>query len=75
MISSFSDGISTDVLDRIVPGPDGNMWFNGFGTIGRITPAGAITEFAIDGNAEALAWGPDGNLWFTRLDERCRSHG
>ena len=68
--SSFTDGISTSPLDRIVPGPDGAMWFNAYQAIGRITPAGAVTELSIDGNAEALAWGADGNLWFTRLDER-----
>jgi virginiamycin B lyase len=38
--------------------------------IGRITPAGAITEFPIpSANPQALgiAAGPDGNLWFTEL--------
>ena len=30
----------------IIAGPDGNMWFSdGVGAIGRITPAGKITEF------------------------------
>src|SRR5262249_29026364 len=35
--------------------------------IGRITPSGTITEFAIPsgGDPSAIAAGPDGNLWFT----------
>jgi streptogramin lyase len=43
----------------------------GFGSrIGRITPAGVITEFPITGGGDALhpggiTLGPDGNLWFT----------
>ncbi len=54
------------MLDRIVPGPDGNMWFNQVGGLGRITPAGVVTEFSLDASGpEALAWGPDGNVWFT----------
>src|SRR5271166_1639441 len=50
-------------------GPDHNLWFaeaTGL-KIGRITPAGVITEFPIAG-AQALtgiASGPDGNIWFT----------
>jgi streptogramin lyase len=54
----------------IAAGPDGNVWFAenaGSGGIGRITPAGTITEFSsgISGPAEGIALGPDGNLWFT----------
>ena len=54
----------------ITAGPDGNVWFAesaGSGGIGRITPAGSITEFTagISGQAEGITLGPDGNLWFT----------
>ena len=39
--------------------------------IGRITPAGTITEFptplAGSGDLEQIARGPDGNLWFTEF--------
>src|SRR5205807_163331 len=43
----------------VAPGPDGNVWFtmNGSG-VGRVTAAGAITEFAITGGAP-------GDIWFT----------
>ncbi len=64
----------------ITQGPDGNLWFtewrcggcdprapgNG-GTIGRITPAGAIAEFTLPtyfSLPETITPGPDGNLWF-----------
>jgi len=31
----------------IAAGPDGNVWFTEFAAIGRMTPAGAITKFAL----------------------------
>jgi len=37
--------------------------------IGRITPAGVITEFAVPTTGDGpdfICVGPDGNLWFTR---------
>ena len=52
----------------VVAGPDGNVWFteSDANQIGRITPAGVITEFPLsDGSVPAgIALGPDGNLWF-----------
>jgi len=56
---------------RIAAGPDGNLWFMELNAnkIARITPAGAVTEFAIP-TANAIIGsdrpivGPDGNLWF-----------
>lgn len=68
----------------IVLGPDGNLWFTEYGfaftrvspqqkqdgVIGRVTPAGAVTEFPIPtGNVHPLGLtvGPDGNLWFTAI--------
>src|SRR5437667_299854 len=54
----------------IAAGPDGNLWFTetGANAIGRITPAGVITEFPIptaNSSPWAITAGPDGNLWFT----------
>ena len=54
----------------IVTGPDGNLWFTNASndTIGKITPAGAVSTYSSPGNIsqpfEIIA-GPDGNLWFT----------
>lgn len=57
--------------DRITTGPDGNLWFTEpfpfDRRIGRITPAGAITEFQLAEGSQPrdIVSGPDGNLWFT----------
>jgi virginiamycin B lyase len=55
----------------IAGGPAGNMWFGeGKSAIGRITPAGAFTEFltpTANTYPQAIAAGPDGNLWFTEF--------
>jgi len=54
----------------ITTGPDGNLWFteSNSAQIGRITPAGIVTEFPIPfsgGSRPAgITAGPDGNLWF-----------
>lgn len=51
----------------ITPGPDGALWFTGKG-IGRITIAGAITEYPLptpDSGPASIVAGPDGALWFT----------
>ncbi|MDQ6643101.1 MAG: hypothetical protein M3Y76_01455 [Chloroflexota bacterium] len=68
-------------LAAITSGSDGNIWFtevtgtsNGpVGKIGRITPSGTITEFALPtGNPNGIMGvpiditaGPDGYLWFS----------
>jgi streptogramin lyase len=54
----------------ITKGPDGSLFFTeaAADTIGRITPAGAVTEFALPKAGAlptAIATGPDGNLYFT----------
>jgi hypothetical protein len=54
----------------ITAGPDGNLWFAEYigNKIGRITPAGVITEFPVPPGGDYLPGiteGPDGNLWFT----------
>ena len=54
---------------RIAAGPDGNLWFTEKegNRVGRITPAGEVTEFSVTvgSNPWGIAAGPDGNLWFT----------
>jgi virginiamycin B lyase len=60
--------------DRITAGPDGNLWFTEpfpfDDKIGRITPAGIITEFqlASPSTPRDIVTGPDGNLWFTEYN-------
>jgi uncharacterized protein (TIGR03437 family) len=61
----------------ITAGPDGALWFteNIANRIGRLTTAGALTEYQLpyllDGapinwEPEGIAVGPDGALWFTQ---------
>jgi streptogramin lyase len=68
----------------ITTGPDGNLWIaetisattamgsTAIGQIGRITPAGVLTEFPTTpdyrSGAAGIASGADGNLWFTEYD-------
>lgn len=70
VITEFSAGITASSQPHgIALGPDGNLWFAEFtaGKIGRITPAGVVTEFSIPSGAMpwGIAAGPDGALWFT----------
>jgi streptogramin lyase len=68
-------------LSAITSGPDGALWFSGVpGEVGRITTAGAVTEFAVpdipppagspagtastQATLSAITTGPDGALWF-----------
>jgi streptogramin lyase len=48
-------------------GPDGNVWFSDFISVGRITPSGNVTRFPIASNSfpGGITTGPDGNIWFT----------
>lgn len=54
----------------IINGPDGNMWFADFGNnqIGRITPSGTVTRFALGDDAApmSMALGSDGAFWFVK---------
>ncbi|HEV3165438.1 MAG TPA: Ig-like domain-containing protein [Isosphaeraceae bacterium] len=56
-------------LSHITTGPDGNLWFtdNTTSKIGRITPQGAVTEWALPQYTSpgGIAAGSDGALWFT----------
>jgi streptogramin lyase len=63
----FPLGSEVGTNNKIVDGPDGNVWLTlGAGKdIARITPAGQVQEFDLDGveGATGIAPGPDGNLW------------
>lgn len=56
-------------IGNLVVGPDKNVWFGDYGNdkVGRITKAGAITEFPLNLNAYpgSIAVGPDKNIWIT----------
>jgi streptogramin lyase len=54
--------------EGITAGPDGALWFTERIKIGRITTAGAFTEYVLptQGANAYIASGPDGALWFTQ---------
>src|SRR5439155_15535744 len=73
-INEFATGITAGAAPvGIVAGPDGALWFTesnntATGAIGRITTAGAVTEFLLPGSnndPQGITVGPDGALWFT----------
>src|SRR5713226_3010177 len=66
-------GCGTASLSGIAAGPDGNAWYFDVGQnlVGRVTPAGSITEFAVPGTgagSEAIVGAPDGNIWMVARD-------
>jgi len=56
----------------ITTGPDGALWFTegGANKLGRITTAGAFTEFPITSGTGpgSVVLGPDGNFWFAEFN-------
>jgi len=50
----------------ITPGPDGNLWISGGGSVFRMTPNGVVTQFLVhsDSMIGDIATGVDGHLWF-----------
>lgn len=63
--------------EKIVAGPEGNLWFTSVTTrslpnigtapaIGRVTPFGQITEFSagLEAEPKMILAGPDGRIWF-----------
>jgi streptogramin lyase len=67
-------GCRTASLSGIAAGPDGNVWYFDVGQnlVGRVTPAGSITQFAVPGTgsgSEAIVGAPDGNIWMVARGE------
>jgi virginiamycin B lyase len=72
-VTEFQVGLASKaILDQIVTGPDGNLWFvnqaESHFAIGRITPTGEIKEFPIADKPwlrpSGLAAGVNGNVYF-----------
>ena len=58
-----------DDPQSIAAGPEGNMWFtdsNAPYVIGRVNPAGEVSEFPAPSAPASIVAGPDGNMWFTQ---------
>ncbi|HET7417296.1 MAG TPA: hypothetical protein VFJ61_06705 [Solirubrobacterales bacterium] len=65
---TFPIASEIDANNKIVAGPDGNVWLTvGGGTndVAKVTPAGQVEEFDLPGisGTNGIAVGPDGNLW------------
>jgi streptogramin lyase len=59
----------SDDPQSIAAGPEGNMWFTDPSApyaIGRINPAGEVSEFPAPSVPASVVEGPDGNMWFTQ---------
>ncbi len=50
----------------ITSGPDGALWFASSGTVGRISTAGDVRQYAVAAGRQ-ITTGPDGNLWFAEV--------
>jgi streptogramin lyase len=50
----------------ITNGPDGNLWYVGGSSAGRIATTGAMTQLDVPtfGEIHSITAGPDGNVWF-----------
>jgi streptogramin lyase len=63
----------------ITTGPDGALWFTETSNIGRISTAGAITQYPQTGGPWGIVTGPDAALWFTLASSarigRMTTHG
>jgi virginiamycin B lyase len=68
-ITIFTPG-NLYIAGDITSGPDHNLWFSSGYYIGRITPAGKVSEFSLPGHdysratAGGITAGSDGALWF-----------
>ncbi len=67
VVQVFPAATATSNPVFLATGPDGDIWFTDTdGNIGRITPAGQITEFPVPNVLPygGIAAGADGNMWF-----------
>lgn len=71
-ISEYALPTTESRPQRLVTGPDGNVWVTEFlaDQIARVTPAGEVTEFVLPtgSHPSGITSGPRGQLWFTEYD-------
>ena len=67
-----TENIFHRLLQSILSGPDGNLWFTesiflpdltNLAAIGRMSPSGSVTEFRTEAIYGSMVAAPDGNLW------------
>jgi streptogramin lyase len=74
---TFPLGSEVETNNKIVAGPDGNVWLtvqSATKDVARVTPSGQVDEFDIEGveGPSGIAPGPDGNLWITGVEKAAR---
>jgi len=74
---TFPLGFEIGTNNKIVAGPDGNIWLTVedlTNDVARVTPAGQVQGFDIEGinGASGIAVGPDGNLWVTDVEKAAK---
>ncbi|MGN6202459.1 MAG: Vgb family protein [Solirubrobacterales bacterium] len=69
---TFPVASEIDANNKIVAGPDGNVWLTvgGGNDVARVTPGGEVQEFDLPGisGTNGIAAGPDGNLWVPTIN-------
>ena len=68
---TLSTGYPLTIPEAMTAGPDGALWFTqpGIARIGRLTPGGTYSSFAVSdlaGDRNGIATGSDGALWFSQ---------
>ena len=58
-----------DWIRGLVKGPDGNIWFAGFQSLGKIDPGGVVTRFKDVWGVATLLAGRDGYLWAAERED------
>lgn len=71
---TFPVASEIDSNNKIVAGPDGNVWLTvggGINDVARVTPAGQVEEFDLPevSGTNGIAVGPDGNLWVPTVNK------
>ena len=67
-VTFYPDTTGDAVLEGIVAGPDGALWFTDIGNsiVGRITTSGSYTlQKVVSQPSNGITVGPDKHLWFT----------
>jgi streptogramin lyase len=70
---TFPLGSEIDSNNKIVAGPDGNVWLTvgGGNDVAKVTPTGQVEEFDLPeiSGTNGIAVGPDGNLWVPTINQ------
>jgi streptogramin lyase len=68
--------LTDDTAGGIMLGKDGNIWFVEVQHVGKLTPAGKLTEYPTPQTegGSGIAWGEDGLVWFVTYSATDRAY-